>query len=124
MRPKWPALWLLGAIACGKDVASNPAEPIRAASAADSGAGAGAAARAGSPAREGPASAGTDSPSGAADVATAAPAAVGGSGGQATRAGTGGSGSDPDAIPATFKTVKLVLGGGGGIMPCAAAPCH
>jgi hypothetical protein len=29
-----------------------------------------------------------------------------------------------DAIPATFETVKLVFGGGGGIMPCAAAPCH
>ncbi len=28
------------------------------------------------------------------------------------------------AIPATFETVKLVLGGGGGIMPCSAAPCH
>ena len=27
-------------------------------------------------------------------------------------------------IPATFATVKLVLGGGGGIMPCSAAPCH
>jgi hypothetical protein len=33
---------------------------------------------------------------------------------------TGGSGS----IPATFATVKLVLGGGGAIMPCASAPCH
>jgi phosphatidylethanolamine-binding protein (PEBP) family uncharacterized protein len=28
------------------------------------------------------------------------------------------------AIPATFETVKLVLGGGGAIMPCSAAPCH
>lgn len=36
-------------------------------------------------------------------------------------AGASGSGG---AIPATFETVKLVLGGGGGIMPCAAAPCH
>ena len=27
-------------------------------------------------------------------------------------------------VPATFATLKLVLGGGGGIMPCAAAPCH
>ena len=25
---------------------------------------------------------------------------------------------------ASFDTVKLVLGGGGGVMPCAAAPCH
>lgn len=32
----------------------------------------------------------------------------------------GGSG----AIPPTFATVKLVLGGGGAIMPCASAPCH
>ena len=32
----------------------------------------------------------------------------------------GGSGS----IPPTFNTVKLVLGGGGAIMPCASAPCH
>lgn len=27
-------------------------------------------------------------------------------------------------MPATFATLKLVLGGGGGIMPCSAAPCH
>jgi hypothetical protein len=27
-------------------------------------------------------------------------------------------------VPATFDTVKLVFGGGGGIMPCSAAPCH
>jgi hypothetical protein len=32
----------------------------------------------------------------------------------------GGSGS----IPPTFATVRLVLGGGGAIMPCASAPCH
>lgn len=31
---------------------------------------------------------------------------------------------DAGAIPATFETVKLVFGGGGGIMPCSAAPCH
>lgn len=37
-----------------------------------------------------------------------------------SEAGTGSAG----AIAATFETVKLVLGGGGGIMPCAAAPCH
>jgi hypothetical protein len=36
----------------------------------------------------------------------------------------GASGMPSGAIPATFATVKLVLGGGGGIMPCAAAPCH
>jgi hypothetical protein len=45
-------------------------------------------------------------------------AAVGGGG---STAGASGSGT---TIPATFDTVKLVLGGGGGIMPCAAAPCH
>ena len=52
---------------------------------------------------------------------------MGGRDGRSSSAGAGGSAgrvSDPDAIPATFKTVKLVLGGGGGIMPCAAAPCH
>ena len=55
------------------------------------------------------------------------PAAVGGAGGSAAGAAAGGSTGtpgSPNAIPATFKTVKLVLGGGGGIMPCAAAPCH
>lgn len=46
-------------------------------------------------------------------------AGIGGVGGSS--AGVSGSGS---AIPATFATVKLVFGGGGGIMPCAAAPCH
>jgi hypothetical protein len=38
----------------------------------------------------------------------------------ASGAGTGGS----EAIPPTFATVKLVLKGGGAIMPCASAPCH
>jgi hypothetical protein len=49
-------------------------------------------------------------------------AAGGGSGGEACvpSGATGGSG----AIPPTFATVKLVLGGGGAIMPCASAPCH
>jgi hypothetical protein len=28
------------------------------------------------------------------------------------------------SLPATFTTIKLVFGGGGGIMTCAAAPCH
>jgi hypothetical protein len=41
-----------------------------------------------------------------------------------TKCGTGASGAPSATIPATFETVKLVLGGGGGIMPCAAAPCH
>jgi hypothetical protein len=44
----------------------------------------------------------------------------GGTGG-VTAAGSGGTSS---AIAATFDTVKLVLMGGGPIMPCAAAPCH
>jgi hypothetical protein len=44
----------------------------------------------------------------------------GGSGGAGGAAGSGaGSG-----IPPTFDTIKLVLQGGGPIMPCAAAPCH
>jgi hypothetical protein len=37
-----------------------------------------------------------------------------------TTAGVGGG----NEIPATFETIKLVFGGGGGIMPCSAAPCH
>jgi len=31
---------------------------------------------------------------------------------------------DAGSIPPTFATVKLVLGGGGAIMPCASASCH
>jgi hypothetical protein len=47
-----------------------------------------------------------------------------GSGGMGS-AGTGSGGSSAgSAIPATFDTVRLVLMGGGPIMPCAAAPCH
>src|SRR5205823_2550866 len=47
----------------------------------------------------------------------------GGSGGAAcVSSGSGGAGSA--AIPPTFATVKLVLGGGAPIMPCASAPCH
>lgn len=41
-------------------------------------------------------------------------------GGAGGSTGSGGNG----AIPPTFDTVKLVLQGGGAIMPCAAAPCH
>jgi hypothetical protein len=45
-----------------------------------------------------------------------------GSGGSA---GSGASGSGgQSALPPTFETVKLVFGGGGSIMTCAAAPCH
>jgi len=49
----------------------------------------------------------------------------GGSGGAGT-AGTAGmmAGSGGSTIPPTFETVKLVFGGGGGVMTCAAAPCH
>jgi len=60
---------------------------------------------------------------------SAAGVSGGGSGGPST-AGGGGAGTTAGAsgsastIPATFATVKLVLGGGGSIMPCAAAPCH
>ena len=56
------------------------------------------------------------------------------SGGAATAGSAAASGGSPIAgaagsdagsgVPATFDTVKLVLGGGGGIMPCSAAPCH
>lgn len=74
---------------------------------------------------------GTSGSSGASGMAGSGSA--GGGGGNAGNAGgrgaggacipsgaTGGSGS----IPPTFATVKLVLGGGGAIMPCASAPCH
>ena len=39
-------------------------------------------------------------------------------------AGASGAAAAVGGIPASFATVKLVLGGGGGIMPCFAAPCH
>lgn len=48
---------------------------------------------------------------------TGSPSCMGGSP-DAGSAGVNGS------VPATFDTVKLVVGGGGGIMTCAAAPCH
>jgi hypothetical protein len=51
-------------------------------------------------------------------------AAGGGSGGAACVPSGGGGGSGSSAIPPTFATVKLVLAGGGAIMPCASAPCH
>jgi hypothetical protein len=47
-----------------------------------------------------------------------------GSSGSAGGTTAGASGNSSDTVPATFDTLKLVLGGGGGIMPCAAAPCH
>jgi hypothetical protein len=46
-----------------------------------------------------------------------------GGGGACVPSGSGG-GSGSSAIPPTFATVKLVLAGGGAIMPCASAPCH
>jgi hypothetical protein len=53
---------------------------------------------------------------------------AGGTGGMGTAGGggsaTGGASGGASTIPATFDTVKLVFGGGGGIMPCSAAPCH
>jgi hypothetical protein len=66
------------------------------------------------------------------DAATSGPAMScgpvrvdGGSGSPGATAGgaTGGS-AGGGTIPATFETVKLVFGGGGGIMTCSAAPCH
>lgn len=50
-----------------------------------------------------------------------ASACPGGPGGGSAGPGSPGGGG---AIPATFDTVKLVFGGGSGIMPCSAAPCH
>jgi hypothetical protein len=78
----------------------------------------------------------------AVSVATSGSAAIGGVSGMADAAGTeagsatsgaaatsgttstAGSAGAAGGVPATFGTVKLVLGGGGGIMPCFAAPCH
>jgi len=48
----------------------------------------------------------------------------GGSGSPGATAGGATAGAGAGAIPATFETVKLVFGGGGGVMPCSAAPCH
>jgi hypothetical protein len=53
----------------------------------------------------------------------ASSAGIGGAAPMAGASGSGTSGSG-SAIPATFATIKLVFGGGGGIMTCAAAPCH
>ena len=45
--------------------------------------------------------------------------------GAAGTSSAGAAGTNPgSAVAATFDTVKLVFGGGGGIMTCAAAPCH
>jgi len=72
-----------------------------------------------------PASAGCNSTEGGSDGGASSVGGAKGSGGSAGAAcipsgAAGGSGS----IPPTFATVKLVLGGGGAIMPCASAPCH
>jgi len=60
---------------------------------------------------------------GSANPAGSPAAGSGGSGGGGAGTSAGASGSD-GTIPATFETVKVVFGGGGGIMTCAAAPCH
>ena len=61
-----------------------------------------------------------DDPGGAGGAAGLA-GSRGSGGASCTPSGTGGSSG---SIPPTFATVKLVLGGGGAITPCAAAPCH
>jgi hypothetical protein len=56
---------------------------------------------------------------------TAAGTSAAGTGTAGTSAAsTGDAGTSSSALPPTFATVKLVFGGGGGIMTCAAAPCH
>jgi len=69
--------------------------------------------------------------SGAGGTNTASAGVSGGTAGAGTAAGatasagtSGGATGVDTGIPATFETLKLVLGGGGGIMPCSAAPCH
>jgi phosphatidylethanolamine-binding protein (PEBP) family uncharacterized protein len=65
------------------------------------------------------------SPSAASDGGQSGDSAVvAGSDAGSTCSGSTDVSGGSDAIPATFDTVKLVLGGGGGIMPCSAAPCH
>jgi hypothetical protein len=63
-------------------------------------------------------------PGGPGSVGGSAPGSSGvGAGAGSEAAGSAGA-AGGSAIPATFETVKLVFGGGGGIMTCAAAPCH
>jgi hypothetical protein len=68
----------------------------------------------------GPANVGAPADAGGTSVgdAGALRCSTGGTGGGVAGGGTGGT------VPATFETVKLVFGGGGGIMTCSAAPCH
>jgi hypothetical protein len=56
--------------------------------------------------------------------ASGAAANAGVSGAAAVGGSSGGSAGSSSGLAATFATVKLVFGGGGGIMTCAAAPCH
>ena len=60
---------------------------------------------------------------GTAGVGTAGVAGTNTAGAAGANTGAAGTGSG-SSIPATFDTVKLVFGGGGSIMTCAAAPCH
>jgi hypothetical protein len=60
----------------------------------------------------------------AAGMSVAGMSAAGMSAAGAPSAGASGTGNSNTTLPATFATVKLVFGGGGGIMTCAAAPCH
>ncbi len=59
-------------------------------------------------------------------VGTAGVSGGGAGGGGSSGGSGGGSGGTGGAtsIPPTFATIKLVLQGGGAIMPCSAAPCH
>ena len=64
---------------------------------------------------------------GSGGATSTAGAGGGGAGGATSTAGASGGGAGTggaSSIPATFATVKLILQGGGAIMPCAAAPCH
>jgi len=52
-------------------------------------------------------------------------AGEGGAGGSASAGAPSSAGTDGgSSIAPTFATLKLVLQGGGPVMPCAAAPCH
>jgi len=100
-------LWVLAACSMDSSASSAGTQAASAGAAAGSGASAGASA----------------APH--VDVAGAGVAGAAANSGGAGAAGTpAADGGDSSGIAATFATVKLVFGGGGGITTCAAAPCH
>jgi hypothetical protein len=60
----------------------------------------------------------------AAGMSAAGMSAAGMNASGAPAAGSSGTAGNASTLAPTFATVKLVFGGGGSIMTCAAAPCH